>query len=57
MNCQIAHLLQPDRLDSTRSFELEMIQFRGKTCKMKGVGYVDGQVVAEAEMMAMVTEK
>ncbi len=38
-------------------FELEMIQFRGKTCKMKGVGYVDGQVVAEADMMAMVTEK
>jgi len=38
-------------------FELEMVQFRGKTCKMKGVGYVDGQVVAEAEMMAMVTEK
>jgi UDP-3-O-[3-hydroxymyristoyl] N-acetylglucosamine deacetylase / 3-hydroxyacyl-[acyl-carrier-protein] dehydratase len=38
-------------------FELEMLQFRGKTCKMKGVGYVDGQIVAEAEMMAMVTDK
>jgi UDP-3-O-[3-hydroxymyristoyl] N-acetylglucosamine deacetylase/3-hydroxyacyl-[acyl-carrier-protein] dehydratase len=38
-------------------FELEVLQFRGKICKMKGVGYVDGQVVAEAEMMAMVTEK
>ena len=38
-------------------FELEMIQFRGRTCKMKGVGYVDGQVVAEAEMMAIVTDK
>jgi beta-hydroxyacyl-ACP dehydratase FabZ len=38
-------------------FELEMLQFRGKTCRMKGVGYVDGQVVAEAEMMAMVTDK
>ncbi len=38
-------------------FELEMLQFRGKTCKMKGVGYVDGQVVAEAEMMVMVTDK
>jgi UDP-3-O-[3-hydroxymyristoyl] N-acetylglucosamine deacetylase/3-hydroxyacyl-[acyl-carrier-protein] dehydratase len=38
-------------------FELEMIQFRGKTCKMKGAGYVDGQVVAEAEMMAMVVDK
>ena len=38
-------------------FELEMLQFRGKTCKMKGVGFVDGQVVAEAEMMAMVVDK
>src|SRR6266699_924808 len=38
-------------------FELEMLQFRGKTCKMKGAGYVDGQVVAEAEMMAMVVDK
>jgi UDP-3-O-[3-hydroxymyristoyl] N-acetylglucosamine deacetylase/3-hydroxyacyl-[acyl-carrier-protein] dehydratase len=38
-------------------FELEMLQFRGKTCRMKGVGYVDGQVVAEAEMMAMVTDR
>ena len=33
-------------------FELEMLQFRGKTCKMKGVAYVDGKVAAEAEMMA-----
>ncbi|HET9387174.1 MAG TPA: bifunctional UDP-3-O-[3-hydroxymyristoyl] N-acetylglucosamine deacetylase/3-hydroxyacyl-ACP dehydratase [Gemmatimonadales bacterium] len=38
-------------------FELDMLQFRGKTCKMKGVGFVDGQVVAEAEMMAMVVDK
>src|SRR6202008_3768728 len=30
--------------------ELEMVQFRGKTCKMKGVAYVDGNVVCEAEM-------
>ncbi|HYT03860.1 MAG TPA: bifunctional UDP-3-O-[3-hydroxymyristoyl] N-acetylglucosamine deacetylase/3-hydroxyacyl-ACP dehydratase [Gemmatimonadales bacterium] len=38
-------------------FELDMVQFRGKTCKMKGVGYVDGQVVAEAEMMATVVDR
>ncbi len=38
-------------------FEVEMLQFRGKTCRMKGAGYVDGQVVAEAEMMAMVTDR
>ncbi|MGE5803198.1 MAG: bifunctional UDP-3-O-[3-hydroxymyristoyl] N-acetylglucosamine deacetylase/3-hydroxyacyl-ACP dehydratase [Gemmatimonadota bacterium] len=38
-------------------FELDMVQFRGKTCKMKGAGFVDGQIVAEAEMMAMVVDK
>ncbi len=38
-------------------FELEMVAFRGRTCRMKGAGYVDGQVVAEAEMMAMVVDR
>ena len=37
--------------------EVEMIQFRGKTCRMKGVALVDGQVVAEAEMMARVVDR
>jgi 3-hydroxymyristoyl/3-hydroxydecanoyl-(acyl carrier protein) dehydratase len=35
-------------------FELEVLQIRGTTCRMKGVGTVDGHVVAEAEMMARV---
>ena len=38
-------------------FELEMLQFRGRTCRMKGMAYVDGQVVAEAEMAAIVTDR
>jgi UDP-3-O-[3-hydroxymyristoyl] N-acetylglucosamine deacetylase/3-hydroxyacyl-[acyl-carrier-protein] dehydratase len=38
-------------------FELEMIQFRGRTCRMRGMGYVDGQLVAEAEMMARVMDR
>jgi len=38
-------------------FELEMVQFRGKTCKMKGVAYVDGKVAVEAEMMAAVVDR
>jgi len=42
--------------DQLRS-EVEMIQFRGKTCRLKGVAYVDGQVVAEAEMLARVVER
>ncbi len=34
-------------------FELEVLQLRRRVARMRGVGTVDGQVVAEAEMMAM----
>ncbi len=37
--------------------EVAMVQFRGRVCRMKGVAYVDGAVVCEAEMMAMVVDK
>ena len=37
--------------------EVEMVQFRGRTCRLKGVALVDGQVVAEAEMMARVMDR
>jgi UDP-3-O-[3-hydroxymyristoyl] N-acetylglucosamine deacetylase/3-hydroxyacyl-[acyl-carrier-protein] dehydratase len=37
--------------------ELEMVQFRGKTCKMSGKAYVDGNLVCEAEMMARVVDR
>ena len=38
-------------------FELEMLKFGGKTCRMKGIATVEGAVVAEAEMMAAVVDK
>jgi UDP-3-O-[3-hydroxymyristoyl] N-acetylglucosamine deacetylase/3-hydroxyacyl-[acyl-carrier-protein] dehydratase len=38
-------------------FELDMIQVRGMMCKMHGVAKVDGEVVAEAEMGAMVRDR
>jgi 3-hydroxymyristoyl/3-hydroxydecanoyl-(acyl carrier protein) dehydratase len=37
--------------------ELEVIQMRGTMSKMKGTAYVDGQVVTEAEMAAMVRDR
>ncbi|MEO6067512.1 MAG: UDP-3-O-acyl-N-acetylglucosamine deacetylase [Gemmatimonadota bacterium] len=37
--------------------ELELVQFRGKTCKMAGKAYVDGNLVCEAEMMARVVDR
>jgi UDP-3-O-[3-hydroxymyristoyl] N-acetylglucosamine deacetylase / 3-hydroxyacyl-[acyl-carrier-protein] dehydratase len=38
-------------------FELEITQIRGTVCKMRGVAKVDGDVVAEADMAAMVRDR
>jgi UDP-3-O-[3-hydroxymyristoyl] N-acetylglucosamine deacetylase/3-hydroxyacyl-[acyl-carrier-protein] dehydratase len=38
-------------------FELEMVQFRRHVCRMKGRGRVDGQLVAEADLMARIVER
>jgi UDP-3-O-[3-hydroxymyristoyl] N-acetylglucosamine deacetylase/3-hydroxyacyl-[acyl-carrier-protein] dehydratase len=38
-------------------FELEMLQFRGKRCKMRGEAFVDGNKAAEAEMMAQIVDR
>jgi UDP-3-O-[3-hydroxymyristoyl] N-acetylglucosamine deacetylase/3-hydroxyacyl-[acyl-carrier-protein] dehydratase len=38
-------------------FELDLLQVRGMMCKMKGVAKVDGNVVCEAEMGAVVRDK
>jgi UDP-3-O-[3-hydroxymyristoyl] N-acetylglucosamine deacetylase / 3-hydroxyacyl-[acyl-carrier-protein] dehydratase len=37
--------------------ELEMVQMRGAVCKMHGVARVEGEVVAEADMAAMVRDR
>src|SRR5690348_11956086 len=37
--------------------ELDVLQVRGSMCKMQGVAKVDGEVVAEAEMGAIVRER
>jgi UDP-3-O-[3-hydroxymyristoyl] N-acetylglucosamine deacetylase/3-hydroxyacyl-[acyl-carrier-protein] dehydratase len=38
-------------------FELEVIQVRGRTCRMKGEAKVEGELVAEAEMAATVRDR
>ena len=38
-------------------FELELLQLRRGVCKMKGVGRVDGNVVAEAKIMARIMDR
>ena len=38
-------------------FEMEMLQYRGRVCRLRGVGTVKGQVVAEATLMAQVVDR
>jgi UDP-3-O-[3-hydroxymyristoyl] N-acetylglucosamine deacetylase / 3-hydroxyacyl-[acyl-carrier-protein] dehydratase len=38
-------------------FEVDLVQVRGMVCKMHGVARVDGEVVCEADMAAMVRDK
>ena len=38
-------------------FEIEMIQKRQRVCRMSGKGYVDGKLVAEAELMARIMDR
>ncbi|MFC1661615.1 UDP-3-O-acyl-N-acetylglucosamine deacetylase [Gemmatimonadota bacterium] len=38
-------------------FELEMVQLRRHVCRMRGRGFVDGQVVAEADLMARIVDR
>ncbi|MGD8394477.1 MAG: bifunctional UDP-3-O-[3-hydroxymyristoyl] N-acetylglucosamine deacetylase/3-hydroxyacyl-ACP dehydratase [Candidatus Eiseniibacteriota bacterium] len=38
-------------------FELSLVKLKGGICKMRGMGYVDGKLVAEADLLASVVER
>ncbi len=38
-------------------FKLTLLKLRGRTSKMRGEAYVDGQLVAEAELMATIVDR
>ncbi|MGQ9602973.1 MAG: bifunctional UDP-3-O-[3-hydroxymyristoyl] N-acetylglucosamine deacetylase/3-hydroxyacyl-ACP dehydratase [bacterium] len=38
-------------------FELEMLKLKLNTCKMKGLAFVDGNLVAEAELLSIVMDR
>jgi len=48
---------KPIRPGDQIRFELEMLKFRERTCKMRGEAFVEDALIAEAEMMAMVMDK
>jgi UDP-3-O-[3-hydroxymyristoyl] N-acetylglucosamine deacetylase / 3-hydroxyacyl-[acyl-carrier-protein] dehydratase len=48
---------RPVRPGDQLRLEVEVLQVRGPTCRMKGVATVEGKVAAEAEMMAQVVDR
>jgi len=48
---------KPVRPGDQLRFELDMMHIRGSVCKMHGVALVDGEIVAEADMAAMVRDR
>lgn len=48
---------KPVRPGDQLRFEVDMVQVRGPVCRVRGVAKVDGEVVCEAEMAAMVRDK
>lgn len=48
---------KPVRPGDVLKFILEMMKIRGRTCKMRGEAFVEGELVAEAEMVAMIVDK
>jgi UDP-3-O-[3-hydroxymyristoyl] N-acetylglucosamine deacetylase/3-hydroxyacyl-[acyl-carrier-protein] dehydratase len=38
-------------------FELELLKMKGPLCKMKGQAFVDGELVAEAELMSTIVDR
>ena len=48
---------RPVRPGDQLRIEIEVLQVRGNTCRMRGVATVDGQVATEAEMAAIVRDR
>ncbi len=51
-----ARFRQPVTPGDQLRFELELIKLRGPICKMKGTAWVDGKLVAEANLMSSVVD-
>ena len=57
MSLESVKFRRPVRPGDQLRLEVEVLQLRGKTCRMRGVATVDGQVATEAEMAAMVRDR
>ena len=53
-NVKFRKLIEPgDQL----IFEIELLKFRMRSAKLKGLGFVDGNLVVEADLMASIVDR
>jgi UDP-3-O-[3-hydroxymyristoyl] N-acetylglucosamine deacetylase/3-hydroxyacyl-[acyl-carrier-protein] dehydratase len=52
-----ARFRKPVRPGDTVRFELHLVRLRGGTCKMRGAAYVDGELVADADLWSQVVDR
>ena len=57
MEIDKARFRKPVVPGDTVRFELEMLKLKGRVCRMKGMGYVEGNAVVEAELTAMIVDR
>lgn len=57
MGIEKAKFRRPVRPGDQVRFELTLLKLKGKVCKMAGLAFVDGSLVAEAELMSTVVER
>ena len=52
-----ARFRRPVRPGDQLRFELQLLRFGGAVCKMEGKAFVDGELVAEAELLSSIIER
>jgi UDP-3-O-[3-hydroxymyristoyl] N-acetylglucosamine deacetylase/3-hydroxyacyl-[acyl-carrier-protein] dehydratase len=57
MAIENAKFRRPVRPGDTLRFELSLIRFKGRICKMAGKAFVDGQLAAEADLLSTVVDR
>lgn len=57
MGIDSARFRRPVRPGDQLRFELKLLKLKGRICKMEGKAYVDGNLVAEAELLSTVVDR
>jgi 3-hydroxymyristoyl/3-hydroxydecanoyl-(acyl carrier protein) dehydratase len=57
MGIDNARFRRPVRPGDTVRFELELVRLRRGTCKMRGAAFVEGELVADAELWSQVVDR